>query len=202
MKLYYTPGACSMAVHIALREAGLPFDLEKVDLRSKRTQGGEDYARINPKGYVPALQLEDGSILTEVGVCVQYVADLAPQSELAPIAGTMGRYHLMEWINFTATEIHKTFGPLFDPSLSEELKQRQIGLLSKRFAYLDKHLSEHEFVSGAKFTSADAYLFTTLNWTHVVKMDVSPWPSLKNYVNRIAGRPAVHETMKAEGLIK
>jgi glutathione S-transferase len=202
MKLYYTPGACSMAVHIALREAGLPFDLEKVDLRSKRTQGGEDYARINPKGYVPALQLEDGSIMTEAGVCVQYVADLAPQSELAPVAGTMARYRLMEWINFTATEIHKTFGPLFDASISEELRQRQIGLLGKRFAHLEERLSEQEFVTGAKFTSADAYLFTVLNWTHVVKMELARWPSLKDYTRRVAERPAVRETMKAEGLAK
>jgi glutathione S-transferase len=202
MKLYYTPGACSMAVHVTLREAGLPFDLEKVDLRSKRTQNGEDYARINPKGYVPALQLEDGSVLTEVGVCVQYVADLAPHSELAPIAGTMARYRLMEWINFTATEIHKTFGPLFDPSVTEEFRQRQIGLLSKRFAYLEQHLSDHEFVTGAKFTSADAYLFTVLNWTHVVKMELSRWPALKDYAKRVAERPMVRETMKTEGLVK
>ena len=151
---------------------------------------------------MPALQLEDGSVLTEAGVCVQYVADLAPQSELAPIAGTFARYRLMEWINFTATEIHKTFGPLFDPSISDELKQRQIGLLSKRFAYLDQHLSQHEFVTGSKFTSADAYLFTTLNWAHVLKMDLSRPPALTNYARRIAERPAVHETMKVEGLIK
>jgi glutathione S-transferase len=202
MKLYYTPGACSMAVHIALREAGLPFDLEKVDLQSKRTQTGADYAHINPKGYVPALQLEDGSIMTEAGVCVQYVADLAPQSELAPVAGTMARYRLMEWINFTATEIHKTFGPLFDKSVSEELRQRQIGLIGKHFAHLEEHLGEHEFLTGAKFTSADAYLFTVLNWTHVVKMDLSPWPSLKNYTQRIADRPTVRAAMKAEGLAK
>jgi glutathione S-transferase len=202
MKLYYTPGACSMAVHIVLREAGLPFDLEKVDLRSKRTQTGADYAHINPKGYVPALQLEDGSIMTEAGVCVQYVADLAPHSELAPVAGTMARYRLMEWINFTATEIHKTFGPLFDASISEELRQRQIGLLGKRFAHLEERLSEHEFVTGAKFTSADAYLFTVLNWTHVVKMELARWPSLKDYTRRVAERPAVRETMKAEGLAK
>ncbi|MGZ5161934.1 MAG: glutathione transferase GstA [Burkholderiales bacterium] len=202
MKLYYTPGACSMAVHIVLREAGVPFELEKVDLRSKRTQGGEDYVQINPKGYVPALRLEDGSVLTEVGVCVQYVADLAPQTDLAPVAGTMARYRLMEWINFISTEIHKTFGPLFDPSASGELRERQIGLLGKRFDYIAEHLTQSGFLTGDKFTAADAYLFTVLNWTHVVKVDASAWPRLQAYVKRVAERPAVRETMKTEGLIK
>jgi glutathione S-transferase len=202
MKLYYTPGACSMAVHIVLREAGVPFELEKVDLRSKRTQGGEDYVQINPKGYVPALRLEDGSVLTEVGVCVQYVADLAPQTDLAPVAGTMARYRLMEWINFISTEIHKTFGPLFDPSASGELRQRQIGLLAKRLDYVAEHLKQSGFLTGDKFTAADAYLFTVLNWTHVVKLDASAWPPLQAYIARIAERRAVRETMKTEGLIK
>lgn len=202
MKLYYTPGACSMAVHIVLREAGLPFELEKVDLRSRRTQGGEDYAQINPKGYVPALRLDDGSVLTEVGVCVQYVADLAPQTDLAPVAGTMARYRLMEWLNFISTEIHKTFGPLFDPSASAELRQRQIGLLGKRFGYLAERLTQREFLMGDPFTAADAYLFTVLNWTHVVKMDTTAWPALQAYVKRVADRPAVREVMKTEGLIK
>src|SRR6266550_305369 len=148
MKLYYTPGACSMAVHIALREAGLPFELEKVDLAGKRTEKGEDFLKINPKGYVPALRLEDGSVLTEAGVCVQYVGDLAPQTDLTPIAGTMGRYRLMEWINFISTEIHKTFGPLFDPSVSDEGRKRQIALLTKRFGYLAEQLSGRECLTG------------------------------------------------------
>ena len=200
MKLYYTPGACSLSVHIVLREAGVPFELEKVDLRTKRTQKGEDYTTINPKGSVPALRLEDGSILTEAAVCLQYVADLAPQTDLAPIAGTFERYRLMEWINFTSSEIHKTFGPLFDPSASDELRQRQIGLLGKRFDYVNKHLGEHPFLVGGRFTVADAYLYTVLNWTHVHKIAIDRWPALQEYMKRVGERPKVREAMKAEGL--
>jgi glutathione S-transferase len=202
MKLYYAPGACSMAVHIVLRESGLNIQLEKVDLRSKRTESGDDYMKINPKGYVPALLLEDSSILTEAGVCVQYVADAAPAKNLAPAAGTVERYRLMEWIAFISTEIHKTYGPLFDPSTSEELRRRQVGLLEKRFGYVARELSGREFLMGHTFTAADAYLFTVLNWTHAVKIDLGPWPVLQEYVKRVAERPAVRETMKAEGLLK
>ena len=202
MKLYYSPGACSLSVHIALRESGHPFELEKVDLRSKRTENGQDYNRINPKGYVPALQLEDGTLLTEAGVCAQYVADLAPQTDLAPLAGTMDRYRLMEWMSFISTELHKTFGPLFDPATSTELRQRQMKLLEKRFAYLSEHLAARRRVLGDKFTVADAYLFTVLNWTHVVKIDMAPWPALQNYMKSVGEEPSVRAAMKAEGLSK
>lgn len=200
MKLYYTPGACSMAVHISLHEAGLQFELEKVDLKTKRTAAGEDFTQINPKGYVPALRLEDGSVLTEVSACLQYVADQAPQTDLIPVSGTMERYRLLEWIGFISTEIHKTFGPLFDPSLPEDARPRQIALLTKRFGYLADQLSGRQHLTGDRFTVADAYLFTVLNWTKVVKIDLGPWPVLVDFVSRVSGRPAVRETMKAEGL--
>jgi glutathione S-transferase len=202
LKLYYAPGACSLSVHIVTREAGVPCELEKVDLAAKRTERGEDYTKINPKGYVPALRLEDGSVLTEAGVCLQYVADLAPQTDLVPIAGTFARYRLMEWLNFISTEIHKTFGPMFDPSISNELRQRQIGLLGKRFGYLSEHLGSREHLMGEKFTAADAYLFTVLNWTHFLKIDISRWPTLQAFLKRVGARPAVQAAMKAEGLSK
>ena len=202
MKLYYAPGACSMAVHVALREAALPFELDKVDLASKKTAAGEDYVGINPKGYVPALRLDDGSVLTEAGVCLQYVADLAPRTELAPVAGTMARYRLMEWLSFISAEIHKTFGPLFDPTVSQELRNRQIGTLGKRFDFLEQVLAEQSFLAGETHTVADAYLFTVLNWTHFLKVDVSRWLALQRYMTRIAARPAVVQALKAEGLTK
>jgi glutathione S-transferase len=200
MKLYYTPGACSLAVHIALRESGHPFELEKVDLKTKRTERGQDYLRVNPKGYVPTLQLDDGSTLTEANVCVQYVADLAPQSDLAPIAGTTERYRLMEWMAFTSTEIHKNFSPLFDPTASSELQERQKKLLAKRFDYVSEHLSGRSGLMGDKFTAADAYLFTVLRWANVVKVDLSRWPALQDYLKRNAARPSVRDALKAEGL--
>jgi glutathione S-transferase len=200
MKLYYTPGACSLAVHIALRESGHAFDLEKVDLKTKRTASGQDYTSVNPKGYVPALELEDGSILTEASVCMQYVADLAPQSDLAPIAGSMERYRLMEWMAFTSTEVHKNFSPLFDPSASAELQQRQKKLLEKRFGHLNAHLDGRSRLMGEKFTIADAYLFTVLRWTTVVKIDLGSWPALQQYLRRTAEQPSVREALKAEGL--
>jgi glutathione S-transferase len=200
MKLYYAPGACSLAVHIVLRESGHPFELVKVDLRAKRTETGEDFLKVNPKGYVPALDLGDGSILTEAGVCAQYVADLAPQTDLAPVAGTMERYRLMEWIHYTSTEIHKTFGPLFDESASAELRQRQVDLIAKRLPLVAEHLADRHFLMGEKFTCADAYLYTVLNWTHVLKIDLSPWPALQAYLKRAAARPAVRAALTAEGL--
>jgi glutathione S-transferase len=200
MKLYYAPGACSLAVHIALRESGRAFDLEKVDLRAKRTESGEDYSRINPKGSVPALKLDDGSVLTEASVCAQYVGDLAPQTDLVPIAGSMERYRLMEWMNFISTEIHKAFGPFFDPGISAELRERQTKLLQKSFAYVSAHLGQHRRLLGDHLTAADAYLFTVMRWTKIAKIDMSAWPALENYMKGIAEEPSVREAMKAEGL--
>lgn len=201
MKLYFTPGACSMAPHIVLREAGYDFDLEKVNLATKRTAGGGDYTRINPKGYVPALTLDDGQILTEVGVIMQYLADQKPASGLAPVAGTMDRYRLMEWLNFVATEIHKQIGPLFNPKITPEWKENQITRFNGRCDFLAEKLAGRQYLMGDRFTVADAYLFTALNWCNLLGISLDPWPALKDYLARVAARPAVRETMKAEGLV-
>ena len=202
MKLYYYPGACSMAVHIALHEAGIAFDLDKVDLARHQTASGEDYYKINPKGYVPALRLDDGQVLTEDAVLLQYVADLKPASGLAPQAGTMERYRLMEWLNFISSEVHKTLGALFNPKITPEWKDNQIALFGRRCDFMVKALGSKPYLMGDKFTIADAYLFTILGWANLFKLDMSKWPALTDYAGRIAARPAVKEAMKAEGLIK
>jgi len=201
MKLYFTPGACSLAPHIVLREAGFTFDLDKVDIATKQTARGEDYTKINPKGYVPAIRLDDGQILTEVAVILQYLADQKPESGLAPRPGTMERYRLMEWLNFLASEIHKQFGPLFNPKVAPDWKTELMNLLSRRFDYLEESLKGKKYLMGDTFTVADAYLFTTLSWTKYLKLDLGKWPTLKDYVVRVTARPAVKETLKAEGLI-
>jgi glutathione S-transferase len=201
MKLYYTPGACSMAPHIALREAGLSFDLEKVDLMGKKTETGADFTTINPKGYVPALQLDNGQVLTEVGVLLQYIADQKPASGLAPAAGTLERYRLMETLNFIATELHKSFGPLFNPASTDEAKKAAIDMIGKRFGYLDQQLAGKQYLLGDTFTVADCYFGTVLGWGQYAKRDVSPWPAFGAYAGRVMSRPAVLETLKAEGLM-
>ena len=202
MKLYYSPGACSMAPHIVAREAGYQFDLEKVDIPSKKTAGGDDFWQINPKGYVPALKLDNGQVLTEVGVIIQYLADQKPESGLAPKAGTMERYHLMEAVNFAATEIHKQIGALFNPKMTPEMKEVQLGVIERRFNALEKALEGKQYVMGEKFSVADAYLFTVLNWTGIHNIDLGKWPNIKGFMARVAARPKVQETLKAEGLIK
>lgn len=202
MKLYFAPGACSMAPHIILRGADFAFDLEKVDLASKRTAGGKNYLQVNPKGYVPALELDDGEILTEVPVLLQYLADQKPEAHLAPRAGTMERYRLMEWLNFVTSEIHKQFGPLFNPKITPEWKDNQLSRLAQRFDYLEPRLDSRPYLMGDQFTVADAYLFTVLNWSNFLNVDLGKWPKLKDYLARVAARPAVQQTMKAEGLIK
>ena len=202
MKLYYYPGACSMAVHIALREAGIPFDLDKADLAKHQAANGEDYYKINPKGYVPALRLDDGQILTEDAVLLQYVADQNPQSGLAPKAGAMERYRVMEWLNFISSELHKTLGALFNPKITPEWKDNQVALFGRRCDFLARQLGGKPYLTGDKFTIADAYLFTILGWANLFKLDMGKWPALTDYAARIAARPAVKEAMKAEGLIK
>ena len=202
MKLYYYPGACSMAVHIALRETGIPFDLDKVDLAKHQTANGEDFYKINPKGYVPALRLDDGQVLTEDAVLLQYIADQKPQSGLAPKAGTMERYRVMEWLNFISSEIHKTLGALFNPKITPEWKDNQVALFGRRCDFLVKALGSKPYLMGDKFTIADAYLFTILGWANLFKLDMGKWSKLKEYAERIAARPAVKQAMKAEGLIK
>lgn len=202
MKLYFKPGACSMAPHIALREAGLAFDLEKVDLAKHQTAAGDDYLRVNAKGYVPALRLDDGSLLTECTVILQYIADRQPGGTLAAPAGSMERYRLLEWLNFLATEVHKTFSPFFNQKAPQEIRDYNLRLLTRRLGYLDAQLDGRDFLLGDRFTVADIYLFTLLNWCNLHQIDLAQWPALKDFMTRVAARPSVRETMKAEGLIK
>jgi len=202
MKLYYSPGACSLAPHIVLREAGFEFDLEKVSLAANKTASGEDFTQINPKGYVPVLKLDDGHMLTEGPAIDQYLADKKPTSGLAPANGTMERYHLIEWLNFISTELHKQFGPLFKPNTPQETRQTQVDLLGKRFDYVVDQLKNKQYLTGDVFTIADAYLFTVLNWGDVLKLDMSKWPVLQKYVARVAARPQVQAALKAEGVLK
>jgi len=191
-----------MAPHIVAREAGHKVDLEKVDIPAKKTAGGEDYWTINPKGYVPALKMDDGQVLTEVGVIIQYLADRKPESGLTAKMGTMERYRQMEAVNFAATEIHKQLGALFNPKMTPAMKEVQLGTVERRFNALEKLLAGKQYITGDKYTVADAYLFTVLNWTKGLEIDLDKWPNIKNLVARVAARPAVQETMKAEGLIK
>ena len=202
MKLYYSPGACSVSPHIVLLEAGLPYTLEKVDLKAKKTAGGADYLAINSKGAVPALELDDGRVLTEGPAVVQYLADLKPETGLAPRAGTFERYQLMEILNYITSEVHKGFGPLFNPATSAEVREATVAALAKKFDWLTGYLGKKNFLLGDTFTVADAYLFTLLNWTGFVKIDLSKWPALAAYHARVAQRPKVHAAMKEEGLVK
>ena len=202
MKLYYVPGACSLAPHIALREAGLQFEIDKVDPATKNTASGENLVKINPKGYVPTLKTTDGNVLTEAGVLVQFIADQKPESGLAPKHGTMERYRMMEWINFIATELHKGFGPLWNPQAPAETKEHAKAHLARRFETLEAHFATQPFLMGDSFTVADGYLFTVVNWANFVKMDLSKWPKLGEFLGRVASRPKVQEALKAEGLIQ
>ena len=202
MKLYYSPGACSLAPHIVLKEAGFAFDLEKVDIPNKKTASGADYWQINPKGYVPALQLDNGEVLTEVSTILQYLADQKPASGLVPAAGTMARYRLMEALNFIATEVHKSVGALFNPAMTPEMKEVQKAYITRRFNALDKMLAGKSFFTGDAFSVADAYLFNVLRWCGFHKIDLAPWPNIQGLFNRIGERPQVQAAMKAEGLIK
>jgi glutathione S-transferase len=201
MKLYFSPGACSLSPHIALLESGLPFTTERVSLRTRQTAGGADYWAINPKGYVPALALENGSVLTEGPAIVQYIADQAPQKALMPAGGTAEHYQALDWLNFISTELHKNYGPLFNPAAGDDAKAGARALLSRRFAYAALMLEGRDFLVGAHFTVADGYLFTVASWAPVVQFDMSAWPVLQAYQARIAARPAVQQAMRAEGLL-
>jgi glutathione S-transferase len=202
MKLYFSPGACSLASHIALLEAGLDFTLEQVDLRSKRTAGGDDFVAINPKGYVPALEMNDGDILTEGPAILQFIADLVPDRQLAPANGTLARYRLLEWLNFISTELHKSFSPLFRPTSTEDMKEAARTGLRNRLTWLAARLEGGDFLTGSQFTVADAYLFTVLGWTSRVQFDLAPWPALAAFVQRVAARPSVQQALRDEGLVK
>lgn len=203
MKLYYSPGACSLAPHIALREAERHFDLERVDLKTHRTASGRDYMTINPKGYVPALVL-DGSgdeLLTEAQVILQYIADLNPAARLIPANGTFARYHAQEWLSFISSELHKQFGPLFGAAPSE-VQAKQRGKINERLLYIQDVLSDRAFLMGESFTVCDAYLFVMLQWCEKFGMELQLWPNLDAYESRIAHRPAVEAALAAEGLLQ
>lgn len=201
MKLYYTPGACSQAPHIALQELGLPFEAIQVDLARHTLPDGSDYRAVNPKGYVPLLVLDDGTSLSEANVILQYVADQTP-GKLAPVFGTKERWKLMEWLAFIATEVHKGFGPLWNPQTPAEVRERTIQALGNRFSLISETLSRQSYLTGSEFTIADAYLFVVLNWSGLHKVDLGAWPALQQFQARVAARPAVQKTLRAEGLIK
>jgi glutathione S-transferase len=201
MKLYYSPGACSLAVHIALRELKYKFDLDRVDLAAKKTESGGDYLALNPKGYVPALQLDDGTVMTEAGVILQYLADQKPRRGLAPKPRTPERYKLMEWLTFTSSEIHKALGDFFNPKMTPEWREAKLDRLGKRFDYLDRALGSNEYLMG-EFSIADPYLFTVLNWTKRHDINLANWPNIQSYLQRMAERNTVKKAMKAEGLTK
>jgi glutathione S-transferase len=202
MKLFYSSGACSLSPHIVLLEAGIPFTMEKIDLRTKKTAQGTDYLSINAKGAVPALQLDDGQLLTEGPAIVQYLADQKPDSGLAPRAGTFERYRLMELLNFVTSELHKSYSPLFNPAASDDWKAAAHANLEKKFQWLSGYLGNQAYLMGDTFTVADAYMFTVLSWSSRVGVDLSKHPVLTAYLARVAQRPKVQEALKAEGLIK
>ena len=198
MKLYLTPYACSLSPHIALREAGIPFDIEVVDLGTKKTKSGGNYASVNPKGYVPALEIEGGQVLTEGPAIVQYIADQKPASKLAPPAGSFERYRLQEWLNFISSELHKSVGPLFSDATPAAWKETLKTRVAGRFDTLSKSLQGKDYLMGSTFTVADAYLFVILSWTSHVGIDLSKWPVLTAYFERIKARPAVKAALDAE----
>jgi glutathione S-transferase len=201
MKLYYSPGACSLSPHIALLEAGLDFTAEKVDLKTKKTETGADFTTVNSKGAVPALVMDDGKLLTEGAVIVQYIADQKPQTGLAPASGTLERYRLMELLNYIASEVHKGYSPLFNPAITPEAKAAAIAGLDKKFTFLAAQLGDKPYLLGDTFTVADAYLFTVLSWSSHVGVDLAKWHALSAYLARVGHRPKVQEALKAEGLI-
>ncbi|MFZ2168007.1 MAG: glutathione transferase GstA [Methylococcaceae bacterium] len=201
MKLYYSPGACSLSPHIVACEAELPVELVKVDLQSKRTENGEDFRQINPNGYVPVLILDDGNKLIEGPAIVQYLADQSPEKKLIPPAGAFERYQLQQWLNFISTEIHKSFSFLFNSAAPDAAKQLAIDSLMTRLETVAEHLSTQVFLVGEHFSVADAYLFVTLTWGQYVNIDISRWPALARYADNISMRPAVQKAMREEGLI-
>ena len=197
MKLYYSAGACSLSPHIVLRELGNKFELEAVDLGTKKTKSGKDYTKINPKGYVPALELENGEVLTEGPAIVQYLADKA-NSDILPKAGTMERYRAMEMLNYITSELHKSMGSLFDKSITPEAQKATIDKISKRVDHLDTILGKHPYVLGDKFSVADAYAFTVLGWGKWVGVDLAKWKNVSEFMKRMETRPAVQAALQAE----
>lgn len=201
MKLYYSAGACSLAAHIALEEAGLKYEAISAPTKTKQLPDGSDYRQVNPLGYVPYLVLDDGQALRECAIICQYVADQAPAKALIPPCGSMARYQLQMWMHFTATELHKGFSPLFNPAMPAEAKQVALTRLQERLKFVDGELAGKAFVMGSDYSVADAYLFTVTNWAKPMAIDLAPYPNLLAWRERVAARPAVQAAMKAEGLI-
>ncbi|HZD53482.1 MAG TPA: glutathione transferase GstA [Woeseiaceae bacterium] len=202
MKLYYSPGACSLSPHIVAIEAGIPLELVRVDTRTKTMRKDGDFWAVNPKGYVPALELEDGAVLTEGPAVVQYLADLRPEAALAPANGTLERVRLQEMLNFITSEIHKSYTPLFNPNVHPATREERIVYLQKRYGFLEKHLEGRKYLLGDRFTVADAYLFVVTTWARIVDVDLSGFPNILAFQKRIGGREAVLRAMRAEGLIE
>ncbi len=198
MKLYFSPGACSLSPHIVLHELGLPFETVQVDLKTKRGGDGGDFWKVNPKGYVPTLQLDDGAILTEGPAIVQYLADRKPEAGLAPANGSFARYRLQEWLNFISTELHKQYSPLFNPNTPEPMKQAQRERLAMRFGEIVQAMGDAPWLMGEQFSVADAYLYTVLSWSRAVGVDLAAFPALQEYMRRVEARPAVQATLAAE----
>jgi len=202
MKLYYAPGACSLSPHIVARELGIPVELKKVNVKDKTIEDGGDYWKINARGYVPALELDNGQVLTEGPAIIQYLADQKPEAGLAPKNGSLERYRLQEWLNILTSEIHKGFSPLFKPNTPEEYKKISKDNLATRFDWLDKQLAGKDYLTGKTFTVADAYLFVLLNWTKFQSIDLNRWPNLAAFQARVGARPKVQEALQFEGLLK
>jgi len=202
MKLYYSRGACSQVSHIILHEAGLPHDSAKVDLKAKTLEDGSDYLRINPKGAVPALELDDGQVLTENAVILQYIADQAGAFELLPQPGDLQRYRVLEWVNFVATELHKSFGPLFNPAAGEEAKQLARDTIAKKLDFVEQQMGDKPYLLGDQFTLPDAYLFVMLRWTAGQGIDLNHWPKLAAFRERLSKRESVREVLAFEGLLE
>lgn len=202
MKLYYSPGACSMAAHIVLAESGLPYSITRVNLKDKTTEAGEDYMQINPKGYVPCVRLDNGALIGENTALLAYLGELKPAAALMPPGGTIENYRVREWLGFVSSEMHKNCSPFFRPDTPEATLQSQRELLRKRLAYLDTELAGKSYLTGQAFTSADAYLFVVLNWFGKVGIDLAAYPNVKAFHGRVAARAAVQRVMKDEGLLK
>src|SRR5580658_3499021 len=202
MQLFYSPGACSLASHIALIEAGAKFGIVKVNLKDKVTETGKDFTAINPKGYVPALMLDSGEVVTENTALLGYIGELDPKGHLLPKAGTIGNLRVREWLGYISSELHKQCGPLFRPSTPEATIQFQRELLGRRFGYVDQALKGKSYLTGEEFTVADSYLFTILSWAGRLQIDLTPWPNLRSFIERVKARPAVQSALGAEGLLK
>jgi glutathione S-transferase len=202
MKLFFSPGACSLSPHIVLREAGQNFDLVQVDLREKKTKDGADFTKVNPKGQVPVLATDDGDTLTEGPVILQYIGDKAPGSKIIPPAGSKERYRAQEWLNFITSELHKNFGPIFRPATPDAYKQIARDAIAGRFKWINEKLAGRAYLMGDTFSAPDAYLFVMVNWAKRLEMDLGAFPNLTAFWDRVAARPKVKEAMRAEGLIK